>query len=67
MGVSGTCDFKGCRRVAKRWADSFEGVGDERLGEAAAYCEQHASKIALGDNPEYIVDCPNCGCRFGVG
>jgi len=30
------------------------------------YCEEHTKEIVDEGRPEYIKDCPNCGCQFGV-
>lgn len=30
------------------------------------YCKTHARLVSDEGNPEYVVDCPNCKCRFGV-
>lgn len=32
----------------------------------AVYCEQHSDHIMGRRNPEYVANCPNCGCVFGV-
>ena len=29
-------------------------------------CHAHMGKLLHEDNPEYFVDCPACGCEFGV-
>ena len=29
-------------------------------------CEHHAMDVAESESPEYIVNCPNCKCKFGV-
>ncbi len=29
-------------------------------------CDYHAAIVVDDRRPEYTVDCPNCGCRFGV-
>lgn len=32
----------------------------------AYYCKEHAYKVVDNDQPEFIVNCPNCDCLFGV-
>jgi len=34
--------------------------------ELMAVCEKCSEKIVEERAPEYVVDCPNCGCWFGV-
>jgi hypothetical protein len=29
-------------------------------------CDLHAVIVADAESPEYVVDCPNCKCQFGV-
>ena len=58
------CQFEGCDQPATDLATGREGSNyTYKLG---AYCSDHAWEIAEIDSPEYNVDCPNCGCRFGV-
>lgn len=33
----------------------------------AMYCNAHASTVAYEGFPEYTTNCPNCGCRYGIG
>jgi hypothetical protein len=30
------------------------------------YCDTHADLVTDEGHPEYAVECPNCGCHFGV-
>lgn len=63
--ITGCCQFKDCEKDATRIAtgrEYFEGAGHS-LG---CYCEKHASIVVEEGFPEYIEQCPNCGCRFGV-
>lgn len=55
------CAYKGCDQEATQLA-----TGDRKDEAPAHYCEKHANKVSDTGSPEYIVDCPNCGCRFGV-
>jgi len=55
------CEYKGCRKLAKNIVYR-RGYG---LG---VYCDKHA-EILLDEewiDAEYLVNCPNCGCGFGV-
>ncbi len=54
------CRFPGCKKDA-----IFLAAGILN-NQPKFYCEEHAVAIADEGNPEYIVDCPNCGCKFGV-
>jgi hypothetical protein len=62
------CQFEGCDRPATVIACGRETYGDPPLGhlEPAFYCDEHARTVANQNHPEYIEDCPNCGCVFGV-
>lgn len=57
------CQHTGCQEEATRTVQPVpyvDGVG--------RYCDKHAEAI-LGEvrpRAEYVVDCPNCGCEFGV-
>ena len=53
------CAKEGCSDYADVWA-----VGRDR--KARKYCEQHAEEISTEDRPEYVAECPKCGCLFGV-
>lgn len=55
------CCVPGCPQDATLLAASGSGTDD-----ADHYCEAHGLAVAEGTQPEYIVDCPNCACRFGV-
>ncbi len=33
----------------------------------AVYCVDDAISMARSHGSEYVVNCPNCGCMFGVG
>ena len=60
------CQWKGCDRPATQLAcgqDDWQGGGHPT---PAMYCEEHAGQVKDEGCPEYTVDCPNCGCRFGV-
>ena len=62
--ASGKCDWKGCNKPATAIA---AGKPNDRNDESVGkYCEDHAETVAYASNPEYIVNCPNCDCRFGV-
>jgi hypothetical protein len=53
------CYFIGCKKEARFIASNEFETG--------AYCKEHAKEIANECQPEYEADCPNCGCKFGVG
>lgn len=64
--AEGKCTYGGCNEaathVAAKWSDGFP-----RRRVVAAYCERHAEMIREIECPEYKEECPNCGCKFGVG
>ena len=39
---------------------------DRDKGRPLYYCDKHVIEAAENRSPEYVVNCPNCGCRFGV-
>jgi hypothetical protein len=53
------CEHTGCDEPAECLAAGRKGV-------VGVYCLNHALEVEDEDRPEYIVDCPNCGCGFGV-
>lgn len=63
--IQGECEWIDCGEpattiaIGRTW---FENPGHP-LG---LFCEAHADKVAGESNPEYIVECPNCSCHFGV-
>lgn len=61
------CDYEGCDQPAVMLAAGREGIySPTPHAEVAAYCKKHADIVAGESGPEYIQDCPNCKCRFGV-
>lgn len=54
------CQYKDCEEVALWLAYSRH---EKKVG---AYCDFHYYQVLDEDYPEYGVDCPNCGCGFGV-
>ena len=50
--------------VCEKKANSV--VYDREKGEVMIVCEDCRLKILEKGVPEYVVDCPNCGCEFGV-
>lgn len=63
------CSFEDCDAPATGIAcgrsSSFRGR-DNGHPDPAVYCDTHARMVADEDSPEYISDCPNCGCTYGV-
>ncbi len=57
--ITGKCQYEGCKRNATH-------IASDRRKIVRLYCETHADWVADDDIPEYVVNCPNCGCRFGV-
>lgn len=63
--IEGKCQYEGCSSLATHIA---QGRMRDNNGhpKVAVYCEDHAINVADELWPEYNVDCPNCGCMFGV-
>jgi hypothetical protein len=68
-----TCRYEGCDRPATTLACGRDGYrpdagGPDVVGHPrpARYCEEHADRVADEHGPEFHVDCPHCGCQFGV-
>jgi hypothetical protein len=64
------CAFEDCDKPATEIAcgRSYEWDDDNTKGHAgvAVYCLDHARIVSDEHSPEYIENCPNCGCHFGV-
>ena len=62
------CSYEHCDTPATTIACGRAPYYDERGGhpKPARYCDTHSHIVADEDHPEYVSDCPNCGCRFGV-
>lgn len=56
-----TCAYDECEAPATDLAAARE---SERS--ARGYCRAHAEIVADSSSPEYVVECPHCGCAFGV-
>ena len=67
--IKGLCQYKGCRKKAVEIASGRETYIENDPGHPtpALYCEDHAAIVSDEQFPEYIVECPNCQCKFGVG
>ena len=60
--IKGYCEFEGCEQIATRIARG-RGTKGHELG---CYCFTHANVVAAEHAPEYVAECPNCDCKFGV-
>ena len=60
--ASNKCQYTGCDESASCLAYGRDG----EITYPISCCEEHADIIANQENPEYVVGCPGCGCRFGV-
>ena len=58
--MADNCEWPGCLEMAT------DMVYNKRAMAVFHYCRHHADYVSNFDNPEYTVDCPNCGCVFGV-
>lgn len=62
--IKGLCQWGGgCTKPATKIAcgNAYDDTPTVRV-----YCEKHAKLIVDARYPEYVVDCPNCKCSFGV-
>lgn len=71
--IKGLCQWPDCREVATHiaapnryteWDDDLN--SREVQPPPGCYCLTHAEIIARDNFPEYVRDCPNCGCKFGI-
>ena len=58
--IEGNCQYPGCNNKATCIA---YGRSEK---EPKLYCDAHAEVVCDQQAPEYVVNCPNCGCSFGV-
>lgn len=58
--LEGGCEYEGCTNKADHV------VYDREEEVVKCLCSIHEYEVADSQAPEYIVDCPNCGCKFGV-
>lgn len=65
--IEGKCSYDGCEFTATTIAcgDSDHDMSTKHPG-VALYCDIHAHEVANSSRSEFIADCPNCGCMFGV-
>lgn len=67
--IEGLCSYEGCLEPATRIAEGCDEGWGERIQKGhplAVYCEAHANIVSREDGPEYVTECPNCKCYFGV-
>ena len=65
--IEGECSWDGCQRKATHVA----AFGDISALKVGVFCEDHAYDAAQGKipgtyNPEYVAECPNCGCLVPI-
>lgn len=59
--ITQICSFKDCKELGTTIA-----VGHSGHFPLGIYCDKHAQIVANDTLPEYTVNCPCCGCKFGV-
>jgi len=68
--IEGQCAWKGCGKPATHIAAPIELPTREKhrgnFKSPACYCKEHATKVGMSTNPEFVTWCPNCECFFGV-
>jgi len=52
------CQWENCQEEATCIAANRNKIG--------CYCYKHGYNIAKEHKPEYLTECPNCDCIFGV-
>ena len=60
------CEHEDCDRPATAIACGRRYGNLPGHPEPGVYCELHANEVVGEGSPEYVDDCPNCGCGFGV-
>lgn len=69
------CQFKDCSKQAvglvhgRPLLDEEYGdvdIVDYRHPYTMSCCKEHITEVASEGNPEYIDECPNCKCNFGI-
>lgn len=73
--MSEKCNYEGCEEEATNLACGREEYSTYQSGKStyekghpipAMYCKKHAKLVEDENCPEYVVECPNCKCSFGV-
>ena len=65
--IVGLCDWVDCEEDATQIACGRNSRrGNDGHPRSGLYCQAHAIEVADEDSPEYINECPNCGCLSGV-
>ena len=66
--IKGKCQYEECDKEATHIASGRAKYWEPSEGnpEPGCYCSKHATDVSNEGHPEYDVDCPNCGCLFGV-
>jgi len=59
------CAYEKCRKKGRYFGCGkyLEGKGHPKPN---YYCLKHFPKVINEGNPEYVANCPNCDCGFGV-
>lgn len=60
MASKRKCKYPDCHKEGKNRAYS------RKENQVDYYCDTHADEILSQGRPEYIQQCPDCGCKFGV-
>ena len=63
------CEWRGCEEDAVVLAcgrKDYWDSGEYRHPKVGVYCMDHSLTVEKEGYPEYTVECPNCGCGFGV-
>jgi hypothetical protein len=65
--ITGICEYEGCDRDATAIASGRERYDGKGHWAPGKFCDTHARLVEDEGRPECSAECPNCGCRFGVG
>lgn len=70
VAITGQCQWAGCSVPATKTAGTRRYIDEDdpnasvlRLG---MFCDKHAVEVSAHGDPEYVEECPNCKCVFGV-
>ena len=60
------CEYPGCEEKATTLAAYVEQRYMGSVLKVGRFCAEHAELVAGHHSPEYVAECPNCQCHFGV-
>lgn len=71
--ITGKCQFEGCDKDAACIACANDGTPEggpsdipDQYRQPKCYCNKHGREVADLGCFEYVCECPNCHCSFGI-